>query len=102
MCTRTGVECVNNQPRPWRNQGLAQARRTSNSVSRARTPRRVRMPSPTEQIVDSSRPSPTGGNTGSPTEHGPGPAGDERVDPADKEPWGNSSSTMMLVEEVRN
>lgn len=102
MCTRTGVECVSNQPRSWRNQGLAQARRTNNSVGRVRAPKRVRIPSPTEETADSGRPSPTGGNAGSPTEHGPSPAGDERLRPADKEPWGNSTSTMMLVEEVRN
>ena len=102
MCTRSGVECVSSQPRSWRNQGLTQARRISNSVDRGRSPKRVRISSPAEQSEGSGRPSPTGGNTGSPTAYGRGPAGDERVNAADKEPWRSSSSTMMLVEEVRN
>src|SRR5690554_5802927 len=106
MCSRTGVECVNHQPRLWYNQGLApQARRkvrkTSNSVNGVPKPKRVRLASPSEQTEDGHR-SPAGGSTSSPVGHGTSPAENERGAAMDKEPWRNSTSTMILVEEVRN
>jgi len=101
MCARAGVDCTMGQPKAWVNYGIEdRAQKTNHPADESRNPKRRRTIL-TEQVQSSSSEPSTSGIVGS-SVTGVVPASDqvERVAFPGSEHWRNSTSTMVLVEEV--